>query len=148
MSHIDCGEGIKKRYRTCQSASSGINCDGFPMQVMPCYIPCDEASNEQEVQPSQNGYEWSDWSDWVIECDNQDSCLKIRRRSCINNKLLRRSVRGFSNSLIIDKLDNCIGNDIETTNCSKSYCENQRRDNFEKTRLKPSLWGIYFKNFI
>jgi netrin receptor unc-5 len=109
LSHIDCGEGIHKRYRTCYTPSS-TECDGSPVQVVPCIISC-EKTNDKIVP-----VEWSDWSDWLIECDNRDNCLKMRKRTCLNANLPRMEIK-----------NTCMGSDTETTNCSKSFCESHRQ---------------------
>ena len=55
---------------------------------------------------------WSEWTEWQIECENSDdetTCKKIRKRFCIS-----------SNS---DTASKCIGDAVETINCSiKNPC--------------------------
>ena len=111
LSHIDCGEGIQKRYRTCYTPEK-IGCDGSPVQVLPCIVSCEKINDKAST------FEWSDWSDWLIECDNQDNCLKIRKRTCTNKIISKKESKSASN--------NCFGSDTDTTNCSRSFCESNR----------------------
>lgn len=118
LSHIDCGEGIQKRYRTCYASSSEdkkLVCEGPPVQILSCVVSCENKISEVST------FEWSDWGDWLIECDNLDNCLKIRKRTCVNTIVSKRESK--------TGLNNCIGSEIDSTNCSKSYCENHRQGN-------------------
>ena len=119
LSHIDCGDGIQKRYRTCYTSSSEdkkSNCEGPPVQILTCVIPCENKNIETK-------FEWSDWGDWLIECDNLDNCLKIRKRTCMSTIISKRDSK--------TGLNTCVGSDTDSTNCSKIYCETHRQGMFE-----------------
>jgi hypothetical protein len=96
---VNCGEGMKKRYRKClnpPTINNALGCEGFPMQIQTCFVACQT-------------YVWSEWSAWQIECDNEDTCKKIRKRFCIGSEASK-----------------CVGESTETVNCSsKAMCFEQ-----------------------
>jgi netrin receptor unc-5 len=75
LTHDNCGEGVRKRFRMCLNPpllNNAISCDGLPMQILNCNIQCVE-------------FKWSEWSDWTINCDNSNTnCLRKRFRKCLN----------------------------------------------------------------
>lgn len=111
LSSINCGEGVQKRFRTCQNPptiNNAIGCDGFPSQTITCYIPCNNGNllidnvNTQEIllntdavveaktiisqyssqfKPSEELGYW--WTSWSSwsMICNAD-CLRSRRREC------------------------------------------------------------------
>lgn len=46
-SSSECGEGVQKRTRIClnpPTLNNALGCDGFPVQSVSCYIPCEKAA--------------------------------------------------------------------------------------------------------
>jgi netrin receptor unc-5 len=102
----ECGEGIQKRTRNClnpPTINNAIGCDGFPQQVITCYLPC----NLNNKPTSTRGLvlhtpSWTQWSAWSMTCNSD--CMRTRQRECrINEKRPEKK---------------CIGPEIELSNCT------------------------------
>lgn len=75
LTYDNCGEGVRKRFRSCLNPpllNNALSCDGFPMQILNCQIPCIE-------------FKWSEWSEWTVDCEvSVQKCYKKRTRKCLN----------------------------------------------------------------
>lgn len=136
VSESSCGEGVQKRFRTCQNPptiNNAIGCNGFPYQTIVCYIPCSQANLEaqnnhkilighfsENFDADEIGYFWTQWSAWSMIC-NAD-CLRSRTRECqLGHKLPSGKIIPINEDINI-KSDKCLGSNIEYSNCT-FYCE-------------------------
>lgn len=107
----ECGEGIQKRTRQClnpPTINNAIGCDGFPLQSITCYIPCNANSIKATSAKSLPNAGWTQWSSWSMTCNSD--CLRTRQRDCRINQSEKR----------IEK--RCFGSELEYGNCT-FYCE-------------------------
>lgn len=137
VSESNCGEGVQKRFRTCQNPptiNNAIGCDGFPYQTIACYIPCSQANldiqdknkiliehySAQNFDSDEIGYFWTQWSAWSMIC-NAD-CLRSRTRECqLGHKLPSGKIIPINEDINI-KSEKCLGSNIDYSNCT-FYCE-------------------------
>lgn len=113
----NCGEGVKKRVRSClnpPTINNALGCQGFPEQQITCYMPCmnEGAKNvnslvkllkmKSEVSVLEE-YGWAEWSPWSIICNSD--CKRSRRRECYANDLKK-----------------CVGKSSQIDDCPY-YCE-------------------------
>ena len=104
----ECGEGIQKRTRTClnpPTINNAIGCDGFPHQVITCYVPCSAGNSKltsTRAPPAALHPSWTQWSSWSLTCNSE--CMRTRQRECRTNE--KRPEK------------KCFGPDIELSNCT------------------------------
>ncbi len=120
--NVSCGEGFKKRVRSClnpPTINNALGCQGFPEQLIACYEPCQGKVRKEEkslvkmlkkeveilAEDSEvNG--WSEWSPWSMICNSD--CTRSRKRDCNSGDV-----------------NACRGSDVEIDKCPY-FCEPSR----------------------
>ena len=103
-----CGNGIKSRYR---------NCDSPPSQHGGKYCPGDSNQSKQcSQQPCPLVGEWTEWSNWTGCSKTCDMGKQTRTRSCSN--LNHRPVQSAHDNA-------CVGKEIEMRACHRGPCSDQ-----------------------
>ncbi|CAB4055674.1 UNC5 [Lepeophtheirus salmonis] len=100
----NCGKGIQKRTRICDSPSpinGGQPCSGSPIEKKNCVSDC----------PGSVYGGWTQWTSWS-SCSPE--CFHHRRRTCSNPSPSKGGKY-------------CIGEDLESLNCTDGFCQETRQ---------------------